>query len=1640
MPGDPLRHHSIGDLHRAGHDSIPKVSLDLLPSLRVSTSLRNHNAGRRIAINPTSSTPEASQSFNFDEPPRPRFRIQPPYIPFFILLPLHLLVHLATLIPYYQARRQKGSFLNNTVRTSRYTVLSFVPYQLLAQFSKIANLYFLGVSAIQLMPDISPTGKYTTILPLAVFVGLAMCREAWDDWQRKKQDNADNNMRARRLRNEEGDIGDGGATVDGAAINGASKSKGDDVSIAINVNGSGEKSMADDSTTWQSVRWQDLTVGDVVCVKDREVLPADVVLLATNSPEGACYIETASLDGETALKQKQALSMTNDKLKDARNVAAFQGTIHAETPTDNLYRFEAYLQSGSATDSTTRHPLTISNFLPRGSILRNSSYIIGVVIYTGEDTKIRRNANTMVVTKAPELDTRTNWIVGSVFIILLGLTTACIIGWGRSNDAFLNENSVWYLWDEVPPNVRSWWGTMAPEMSGGPFPHPHDLSGQPPNDDVHDLMPKWKQFLSFLILLNTLIPISLYVTMEIIKIVQAYYIHMDLDMYCPDSDTPAQARTSNLNEDLGQVQYVFTDKTGTLTENMMVFKRLSVGGKWFVHRPPGGGILQGGAGCGPSVLVDPDPSEVGVETTCSLMGRVVEANKVSEARERAEDGHGPAESGSTAYIPVDILQRAVDLIEAMALCHSAVLETMAPAKDGTSPPQPVYTSSSPDDTALVAAAHEMQFSMRGRTINTITLNIFNSPDPTTYTILHTLEFSSARKRMSVIVRYPHQDHRILLICKGADSTILDRLCDISELFDDEREILDTTLTHVADFAGQGLRTLLYACRVIDEVEYEHWCKEYVEASAAMERREEMMESVASRIERGMILMGATAIEDKLQPGVGVTIEKLARAGMKVWMLTGDKRETAINIGYTCRLVKPWSEVIEVGGDNMDEIVKSIERGLERCWIVRGGKKRRSSKGVTLTETRAPSFPGTACASRSQPPHIVVVITGDTLLKLEKQHTIAAAAAEACVVKSVKRFWQKPITPTTTTNDLVPTQPLKINSYLEAFLDIGILSDGAICCRFSPAQKALIVSSMRKRIKYRHAHPYRPANVSPSSDPPPSLWSRWKAFYNASPSPSNVTLAIGDGANDIPMLQSAHVGIGITGREGLAASRASDYSFAQFRFLQPLLLIHGRYSYVRISFFICGTFYKCFTLYLTQIVYQRFCGWTGQSLYEQWTLALFNIAFSIFPVLVGGMFGKDLNKATLLEVPELYGFGQYNAGLNGWKFCGWIFAALRHATITVIVPINMYQGFYPFGRTLMLKAQAWLGYETGPPSVDSGGPWGETSLLPFGFVVYTVALFVITMKVSYDQSYITVVHHAASIGSLFLWFVWSQIYFTLYPKMGSFGEEVHGVLSAMYPTLLSRLLLLPVLGMLALGIMDYAWNAWLWLFRGVEVGSKMFKVTEEDVEAMKNQKRERKRLFGWITKKKQSQRGVGENPGADGKHPVAGKPSDGITASRRKQLNEFNIARKKAAVAVIHWRQMVEEVSNNKPRDQIDWNASVRWWQRWERENGVGPSLDPYQRLPGPEKPSGRASGSSELIAMKTARMTHGGAFESLGRGESDSISIVRPAAAVSTLRKHTVYKRKSSVPALDHSALDQTDAPPVPQPRGSKAEDVATIV
>lgn len=1181
--------------------------------------------------------------------------------------------------------RTGHAYIDNFIKSSKYTIWNFLPRQLFAQFSKLANFYFLTVSILQMIPGLSTTGRYTTFAPLMFFVSLSMGKEGYEDLRRHRLDKAENNRMVNVLSCLATETGPDG------------KDDPEHVQSSAHL------------PKWSPVKWQSLHVGDIVKLERDQPCPADILLLDSKGEQNVACIETMALDGETNLKNKQPPASLIGKCNTLADISALGADVTVEDPNLDLYNFEGKISlrcDGSAT------PLTNNEVIYRGSVLRNTPEAIGLVIYSGEECKIRMNANKNPRIKAPMLQSIVNKIVVMMVFFVLILSFSQAIAYQFWNDF---EDRAWYLTDA--------------RVSFGPL------------------------ITSFILMFNTLIPLSLYISLEIVKVGQIVMMQ-DIDMYDEASDTPFEAHTSTINEELGQVSYVFSDKTGTLTDNVMFFRKLSVAGTAWLHD-----LDLKKQSVEDDVLLQLERSDGKGKQSLRRVSRrstsriwnppsasQTPRRSIASWRSSAAVNIGQPELDTTAMVRyiqrrphTGFARKASMMILAMALCHTCVPE------HGETEDDISYQASSPDELALVEAARMLGYIAFHREMSTITLRTYphglsGECVQRDYQILDVIEFSSQRKRMSVVVRFP--EGQVCVISKGADSVIMERLrladlarqtvAEIERRVSDRRnlgaqqalerksmgtdrrtsvlsnprtgmaaprtsrssmgrlalvgdnvdgwltdresepttpaehshysprpsaqlarhsspfpsgrssyqqdyreeDLVDETLVlndaaviercfqHVNDFATEGLRTLLYGHRFLDEEEYQSWKKIYSDATTSLVDRQKKVEEAGELIERTLELTGATAIEDKLQTGVPDTIDRLRRARIKMWMLTGDKRETAINIGHSCRLIKDYSSLTI-----LDHVAGSVEQSIASA----------------ITDIR-----------RGTIAHSVIIIDGQTLGTIQAD---------------------------------VPLHTL--------FLDLAILADSVICCRASPSQKASLVTAIRHRV------------------------------------PKSVTLAIGDGANDIAMIQEAHVGIGITGKEGLQAARVSDYSIARFRFLAKLLLVHGRWNYVRTCKYVAGTFWKELLFYLTQALFQRSDGYTGTSLYEQWSLSMFNTLFTSLPVIFLGIFERDLAASTLIAVPELYTKGQRSAGFNFTVYFAWMFTAACESCVAYFVMLGLY------GRALFTTGQ---------------------DLFSMGVLTYSVCVVVINAKLQLiEQRYKTTLALACVVIEVGGWFLWNVIF-------------------------------------------------------------------------------------------------------------------------------------------------------------------------------------------------------------------------------------------------------------------------------------------
>nr|GMD77180.1 putative phospholipid-transporting ATPase 9 [Ipomoea batatas] len=944
---------------------------------------------------------------------------------------------------------------------------------------------------------------------------------------------------------------------------------------------------------FKHTEWKNLRVGDIVKVQKDDFFPADLLLLSSSYDDAVCYVETMNLDGETNLKCKQALEVTSSLHEDSQ-FQDFKATVKCEDPNANLYTFV-----GSLECEGKQHPLSPQHLLLRDSKLRNTEFVYGAVIFTGHDTKVMQNS-TEPPSKRSRIERKMDNIVYFLFGVLFvfGFVGSVYFGVVTKEDLDGDKMKRWYL---RPDNAEIFFD---------------------PNRAAAAAI---YHFLTALLLFSNLIPISLYVSIEITKVLQSMFINQDIHMYYEETDKPANARTSNLTEELGQVETILSDKTGTLTCNSMEFVKCSVAGVAYGH-----GITEveramakrKGENCG--------------ELTEIVTKTHVKGFNFSD--ERIRNGSWITEPRS------GVIQKFFRLL---AVCHTVIPDV----DDATG--KVSYEAESPDEAAFVIAAREIGFEFSKRTQTSVSVNELDLESgkrvKRLYKLLDVLEFNSTRKRMSVIVR--DEDGKILLLCKGADSVMFERLAMNGREFEEE------TREHVNEYADAGLRTLILAYRELSEEEYEVFNKKISEAKNLVSaERDSKMNEVTEKIEKGLILLGATAVEDKLQQGVPDCIDKLAQAGIKIWVLTGDKMETAINIGYACSLLRQGMEQIIINLDTPEII--ALEKSGDKDAIAKASKKN------VLKQINDAKAQVTASSTEA----FALIIDGKSL-----------------------------------------TYALK-DDIKNLFLDVAIRCASVICCRSSPKQKALVTRLVKTGT-------------------------------------GKTTLAIGDGANDVGMLQEADIGIGISGVEGMQAVMSSDVAIAQFQYLERLLLVHGHWCYRRIATMICYFFYKNITFGFTLFLYEIYTSFSGQPAYNDWFLGLYNVFFTSLPVLALGVFDQDVSARFCLKFPLLYQEGVENVLFNWRRIIGWMLNGVCSALIIFFVCITI------------LDPQAYM---------KDGKIAGYAVI---GATMYTCVVWVVNCQMALAISYFTLIQHLFIWGGIALWYIFLLIYGAFPAKYSSTAYRV-----------------------------------------------------------------------------------------------------------------------------------------------------------------------------------------------------------------------------------------------------------------------------
>lgn len=830
----------------------------------------------------------------------------------------------------------------------------------------------------------------------------------------------------------------------------------------------------------ETVASRDIRVGDVLMLESDDRVPADCVLLRAIPNEGSLRSSTPEGSPNNVAQSQDApdsLFIRTDQL-DGETDWKLRRPV---TSTQALRTNADILRCGGAIEAeppkreiydfvgnfvsrdSIREPLTVENTLWANTVVA-SGRAVCLVVYNGEETRSKLNQSSPR-SKVGTLDNEVNFMSKLLFGLL-------------------------FLLSAILTTLRGFSGSWL------------------------------LLFFRYFLLLSAIIPISMRVNLDMAKIAYTYFIEND-SFKMPG----CTVRNSNLPEELGRVEYLLTDKTGTLTQNEMTFKKLHVG----------------------TVLFARDS----LEDVCSYLReafktRASERERATEILESVEeDGSvikstprdSPDVSFSPRRSPTQVSRRAriqsqvLDALLAIALAHN-----VAPVEENGNR---TYEAASPDEVALVRFAESVGLVLQERSMSRIVLRA-SSGTVLSYDILAEFPFTSEAKRMGIIVQ-SRETAEITLYVKGADS-VVSQCVQYNDWLDEE----------CGNLAREGLRTLVFAKRTLSPADYEKFSADWLAARTSPLNRKEAMANVQTAIEKNMQLLALTGVEDRLQPSVRETLEKLRHAGIKVWMLTGDKVETATCIAVSSRLADRSQGIFTITGvTGRNDAMRALSR------------------------------------FRTQSSSDVLIVDGTSLQ---------------------------------TFLDMFPDE----------FMDVAASAPAAVACRCSPTQKADVVRLLQT---------FKGKRVA----------------------------AIGDGGNDVSMIQQAQAGIGIPGKEGMQASLAADFSVTSFAHLTRLLLWHGRNSYKRSARLAQFVIHRGLIISIIQTVYCALFFYAAISVYSGWILVGYATVFTMFPVF-SLVLDEDVNEHAADTYPELYKDLQKGRSLNLRTFLVWVFKSIYQGTMIMVFSV------------------------------------------------------------------------------------------------------------------------------------------------------------------------------------------------------------------------------------------------------------------------------------------------------------------------------------------------------------------------------------
>ncbi|PVU95623.1 hypothetical protein BB559_001942 [Furculomyces boomerangus] len=1236
------------------------------------------------------------------------------------------LVHLNIKVPPEKEETHMSNYCTNEVLSAQFTLINFIPKDLYRQFNRAANLYFLLMTIIQMQPLFAIGSPIIAAVPLVFVLAITALKDAFEDRRRHISDRLSNEKKTNIIKNwrnqnmilSKKNSGFTFLTKIKKALGIQNKTEFPNFWLEVYMNRLNTSEPIDISET----KWKDVRVGDIVILGSGDPVPADMLVLSTSNDDNVCFADSKDLDGETNLKPRSALEETST-IKYPNEIENLKLVVECSPPNENMFVFNSKVSVYDDSGEVKHVAAGIKNTLMRGMIVRNTEWVVALVLYTGEQTKIIMNSGPPPFKKS-RIERMMNRMVISNFFLLFSLSLAiCIIGGLMYRNHDREHANLLYV-DGSPSTL------------------------------IYTL----RLFVSAMVMLQNVIPISLYISIEFIKLFHAYFIHQDLRMYYEPKDIAAIPQNWNISDDMGQVGYVFSDKTGTLTNNVMDFRLCTINGIVYGKQLPGDELdVVKGVNAKKNIeethkvvskhlMGTTTVTEIPLMTTDQHQSEDLEALK-KEIIQNYEDemkkvftpkyirtsSSPDAKTNPISYGFVDpkIFQHmkpdsshksnewtyprwsnskaqaeTIDLfLTQMAVNHTVLVEAKKPVQNSTVQESKMntakssklvgtlfrkvkgttltsfnrkreqktettsennsdsnqstsdtsdtandvenisYSAESADEGSLVIAARNLGYTFLGRSKNTISVDI--KGQETKFEVLATLEFDSVRKRMSTVVKRPSPYNDIVMFTKGADTSMLDiwKPVDPNNIIDVEYR--KAMFNQIDEFANCGLRTLVFGYRILPDNEYEDFIKKLNGATSYIgDDRQDKLDAVYDEFERNIDITGSTGIEDKLQDNVPDCIASLRSAGIRIWVLTGDKLETATNIGFASNLLTKDMELWTIGGK------LSPEETFEQFWLM--SKLIHNSQRV------------------SQEP-----LETKKILKFDPREAMNLRKMSYQVGKATRYFLNfekgsKEVDPTDAVAHSIKNLQLRhINSDNEAFglsdnisqvytnhhsylvnedhlednpdipgpqdSENALVIDGkalllileneetskelcslapflksVICARVSPLQKAQVVNLVKSGLQC-------------------------------------VTLAIGDGANDVSMIQAADVGVAIIGEEGFQASNAADYSIARFHHLKNLLLVHGFFNYLRISESVLCFFYKNAIWALAPLWYTFYSRFSANFFYELIYIQLYNLLFTVTPVVVLGCIDRPFNYKTALIYTNVYKDGINNEYFSYKKF-------------------------------------------------------------------------------------------------------------------------------------------------------------------------------------------------------------------------------------------------------------------------------------------------------------------------------------------------------------------------------------------------------